>query len=513
MFPLYKQATFLLGDQLPKLDKLEPTQVRQHLEAYDLLCSRLPSDQPKPPLSQTLSPAQFDQLTWLEVAKLMQQSAAVAPSFADDSDEEEEEVNLGENDKAESKLSSSVGSPHSPAPLSFDSFKQTVVDRLSRTDDLRAHLVAAYGPQSKTAALAYLRSISMNPHATAFSAPDLASSYVANFESALKWCGGYPLSNKKTVATFIAGVHPRSIRDFLLNEDHLKSYTSVIVAFLSEYTVLCGAVTRMGTLAVAHSHGRSDETIISSTTKHNAGNNNNFRNRGSHTSRDTVSSSSVPHERTAPRRENSSHQGQSSRDGPSDPPRRGDIICHHCQKPGHIAKDCRARLAAEATSSTESRRDKSVTFAATPAANSQRDSGSSRSSSRPEKDRRYNKMMRAVGPSAADIPAVAVQVFAAVGAESLGLKAELDSGSQVDLIPDMWIPWLLNLGCVIRPCAMEISWVQSHAGFSITHSIHVYLHFPAYAGPVTGGWLDLCVYSSASPTLVLGIETREGPSL
>ena len=139
----------------------------------------------------------------------------------------------------------------------------------------------------------------MNPHATAFSAPDLASSYVANFESALKWCGGYPLSNKKTVATFIAGVHPRSIRDFLLNEDHLKSYTSVIVAFLSEYTVLCGAVTRMGTLAVAHSHGRSDETIISSTTKHNAGNNNNFRNRGSHTSRDTVSSSSVPHERTA----------------------------------------------------------------------------------------------------------------------------------------------------------------------------------------------------------------------
>ena len=92
-FPLYQQATFLLGDQLPKLEKLESSQVRRHLEAYDLMCSRLPSDQPKPPLSQTLSPAQFDQLTWLEVAKLMQQSAAVAPSFADDSDEEEEEVN------------------------------------------------------------------------------------------------------------------------------------------------------------------------------------------------------------------------------------------------------------------------------------------------------------------------------------------------------------------------------------------------------------------------------------
>ena len=116
-------------------------------------------------------------------------------------------------------------------------------------------------------------------------------------------------------------------------------------------------------------------------------------------------------------------------------------------------------------------------------------------------------MMRATGPSSTDIPAVAVQVFAAVGAESLGLKAELDSGSQVDLIPDMWVPWLINLGCVVRPCDMEVSWVQSHAGFTITHSIHVYLHFPAYAGPVTGGWLDLCVYSSASPTLVLGIET------
>ena len=466
-FPLFNQATFLLGDQLPKLEKLEPTQVRQHLEAYDLLVSRLPSEQTKPPLSQTLSPVQFDQLTWLEVARLMQTSAAtVEPSaFAEDSEEEEDSAHEV-NDRAESKVASSVSSSLPvPTPVSFEGFKQAVVDRLSRTEDLRSHLVATYGPQSKTAALSCLRAVVMSPTAAHFSAPDLASSYVARFESAVRWCGTFMVSNKKKVATFIAGVQPRSIRDFLLNEDHLKEYTSVLVAFLSEYTVLCGAVTRMGTLTVASKDDRGYATNNISITHNDSNNNNNFRARANHHSqatRDGKFSSVVSHEKHVPRRDNFSHEGQPSRGEQSSTEssrRSRDIICNHCQKPGHIAKDCRARLAAEA-SSTEPRREKSVAFAATPAANSQRDSGSTRSSSRPDKDRRYNKMMRATGPSSTDIPAVAVQVFAVVGAESLGLKAELDSGSQVDLIPDMWVPWLLNLGCVVRPCDMEVSWVQ-----------------------------------------------------
>ena len=100
-----------------------------------------------------------------------------------------------------------------------------------------------------------------------------------------------------------------------------------------------------------------------------------------------------------------------------------------------------------------------------------------------------------------------MQVVAAIGAKSLGLKAKLDSGSQVDLIPDMWVPWLINLCCMVRPYSTKISWVQTNMGFNITYSVHVYLYFPVYMGPVTDGWLDLCVYSCPSPALVLDIET------
>ena len=64
----------------------------------------------------------------------------------------------------------------------------------------------------------------------------------------------------------------RSISDLLLNKDYLRAYIPVLMAFISGYTSLCGAVTFMGTLAV------TDANNIYSATHNNVGHNANSRN-------------------------------------------------------------------------------------------------------------------------------------------------------------------------------------------------------------------------------------------
>ena len=550
MFPLFQQATFLLGDQLPKCIKLDSVHVRQLLEDFDLLLSRLLTGQPRSSLFQTLTPPQWNQILWSEIASSLKSPATAAAtatrtsvhSSSDDEDAEDAEeatVPIQEShDRGEQKEEAPSDLSAATSLDSMEAVRLSITDRLSQDAELRKFLVHKYGPRNKTAALACLRAVVMDPAADHFSSPDLASSYVAKFESALRWCGEHAPSRKKLLSAFIAGVQPKSMRDFLSKEDHIKIFTVLLVCFISEYSSLCEAMSRIGVSTMEHQVSHSYNGRTASNNIHNnnysssrESNNNNFSRHqpksSSATKRDDkqqfhLSSRNVSNGTPSSHRDNSSsrdqgrhvdHNSSDSRREPREPresreSRSEPIKCDFCHKIGHIARDCRSRLASLSSASAPPNppSERHVTFADAPHDRSQRPPRGPRSGNNNHHNR-LNKMIRIGSPGQMDIPVVAVQLFAAVGAESLGLKAELDSGSQVDLIPDMWIPWLLNLGCFVRPCHLNVLWIKDGATLRITHSVHVYLHFPAYSGRVQGGWLDLCIHSSTRPELTLSIQT------
>ena len=272
MFPLFQQATFLLGDQLPKCIKLDSVHVRQLLEDFDLLLSRLPTGQPRPSLFQTLTPPQWNQILWSEIASSLKSPATAAAtrtsehSSSDDEDAEDAEeatVPIQEShDRGEKKEEAPSDLSAATSLDSMEAVRLSITDRLSQDAELRKFLVHKYGPRNKTAALACLRALVMYPAADHISSPDLASSYVAKFESALRWCGEHAPSRKKLLSAFIAGVQPKSMRDFLSKEDHIKIFTVLLVCFISEYSSLCEAMSRIGVSTMEHqvSHSYNGRT-------------------------------------------------------------------------------------------------------------------------------------------------------------------------------------------------------------------------------------------------------------
>ena len=215
MYPLYQQATFILGDQLPKCSRLDSSGVRQLLDDFDLLLSRLPSGQQRPSLFQTLTPPQWNQILWAEIAaslKAQTSSAAALANSSSSDDEDGEEATVpvrGPQDMGELKqdaVGSDLSASASTSLDSLDVLRTSITDRLSQDVELRRFLIFKYGPANKTAALACLRAVVMDPHADHFSSADLASCYVAKFESALRWCGTHSPSRKKINAVFISGV-------------------------------------------------------------------------------------------------------------------------------------------------------------------------------------------------------------------------------------------------------------------------------------------------------------------
>ena len=180
MFPLYQQATFLLGDQLPKCAKLDPVYVRQLLEDFDLLLSHLPTGHPRPSLFQTLTPPQWNQILWSEItSSLKSLSTATAAatrtsvhgSSSDEDAEDAEEATVpiqDSHDRGEHKDEAPSDLSAAASLDSMEAVRLSITDRLSQDAELRKFLVHKYGPRNKTAALACLRAVVMDPAADHF---------------------------------------------------------------------------------------------------------------------------------------------------------------------------------------------------------------------------------------------------------------------------------------------------------------------------------------------------------
>jgi hypothetical protein len=115
-------------------------------------------------------------------------------------------------------------------------------------------------------------------------------------------------------------------------------------------------------------------------------------------------------------------------------------------------------------------------------------------------------MLRAIG-SLSDIRTINGLLSVVRHAPSLSLTAELDSGSQVDLIPRMWVPFLVNLGCTIQPCQLEVEWVHKGHHLVLSECLVAHLDILGYKHVPTGVPLTFHIYDSEHPEIILGVQS------
>ena len=506
-----QQNAIVLGETIPICTELTSQGIRKVLDLFEKLSARLPIAMPnRPTLSHCFTPVQLDRLVWAATARARRRhgkksrragSSSSGSSSSDDSSISSEEESgdtstiLQQDAQAEVKVEREEDAGRGSSSFSEKSagrgrFDTTATRRriaLEFQDDacLRAYLTKSYGPKSRDDSVTCLRAVRM-PTAGLFTDDNLAAAYVAEFERALDWCAQQPVKSKMKKKLFLDGINPKDLREFLINEE-FKCYEDIVMKLLDEYEKLCLASVRLGLqkLHLAAGQQKQHHSAAKPSTVSEERHSTNYRRNS--TKNTTIDNNS------GGKTSDSNFVGK----------------CFLCDKPGHLKRDCPLLSSGGPQQQPPSKEPASFLKPALKGAahaHPQKVSFADDGAKGLAKKKTLVKMMRSLAPSQTDIPVVAIQVGLAPASVALSLRSELDSGAQTNLIPRMWIKYLTDLGCDVRPCHKEVGWLREDSVLVLTEVIQLHVSFVGYARRPEGALLYFYVYDSSRPELILGIQ-------
>ena len=439
-------SVIVVSEIPPRLTALEPEEIRVFLKKLEAYKNRhIGSSEIIPNMRQLIDPEALSCV--LELAQFEDQL---------DSDEDgDSDADLSEEDVSETELQDR----RSAKEQRKANYNEKKAFRMS-DEGLTELLKRQYGPKNIDSTSRILSSIHMDRHVKPFESLVQATRYTEEWSSSMKWCSLHPLKEKQVVKKFLAGIWPRRLAASLeLHE--FKKFRDVRRQFLVSYQLSMQAkevLTATGGVLEFKGDSGASDGVISSTGK--SGPKANGPPQKSYGGRSSTGESivlSVPQKQMGAAGITSSAKST----GNSPVPARGlskefksPIICHRCGKEGHIRPNCpEAEVAAVKTPHREFKADDKIKLSRVIV-------------------NRYDRN---------ELPTVVLRV--GLETPSVDMRGQLDSCSQIDLIPDKWVSLLEGEGCKFYDVPAEpIGWLDGTPRFHVNRAVDLTCRSSRFGG-------------------------------
>lgn len=341
-----------------------------------------------------------------------------------------------------------------------DEFEKSIFEENNLVEALRY----IYGPKNLVQGVEFLRAIRMDRGLAPYRSLQEAAEYVARFQEALEWVGEYRPASKVIRQIFIKGIQPQELQEEL-NLREIRNLGMLQDTFTEIYFENHSSLIRLGAAGALKTEERAE---------HNAYRNRNKIDKPVQAPIEKSAVWSARREATwTPRREGTPETYKETRGNMVTPKKPTEKLCFACNQPGHYANACPARVTNGGTSIKINR-----------------------SILRSNLVERRAVLACTIGPENGPEPTLQVQ-------------ANMDSLSDVNLIPKQWLTMLLGEGAepttIVEP--FKLKWGIGTAEVIISTAVTLKCRVLGWANQGEAAVIEFGVIEGDGDALTIGWST------